>query len=261
MLQLAGLTRLAVTVLGGTGLFGIIVGFAFRDIAENFLASVLLSVRNPFSTGDLIEVAGNTGIVQNLNVRSTVLLTLAGNYVQIPNANVYKSTITNFSALAEPAGDFRGRDRLRVLDHTGAGADRGGAGAASGRSRHAGAAGAGRGTRRGDGQSARLLLVRQRGLLADEDQFRAAPPHQGRAADAGIELPDPAREVVFPNGVPIRRLDAAGGNQPRPSEASGKAAADGEGARARSARAICATRPPRSASNPRDGRRRPRRIC
>ncbi|WP_167532065.1 mechanosensitive ion channel domain-containing protein [Rhodopseudomonas palustris] len=106
VLQVAGLTRLAITVLGGTGLFGIIVGFAFREIAENFLASILLSVRNPFSTGDLIEVAGNTGIVQNLNARSTVLLTLAGNYVQIPNAIVFKSTITNYSSTPSRRATF-----------------------------------------------------------------------------------------------------------------------------------------------------------
>ena len=54
VLQIAGLTRLAVTVLGGTGLVGIVLGLAFREIAENSLASILLSVRNPFRTGDWI---------------------------------------------------------------------------------------------------------------------------------------------------------------------------------------------------------------
>ena len=87
ILQVAGLTRLALTVLGGTGLAGIIIGFAFRDIAENFLASLLLSVRNPFRGGDLVEVAGQTGIVLNLNTRSTILLTLDGSHVQIPKCH------------------------------------------------------------------------------------------------------------------------------------------------------------------------------
>ncbi len=106
VLQVAGLTRLAVTVLGGTGLLGIVVGFAFRDIAENFLASMLLSIRNPFRTGELIEVDGNVGVVMNLNVRSTVLRTLDGNYVQIPNALVYKSTIKNYSSSENRRADF-----------------------------------------------------------------------------------------------------------------------------------------------------------
>lgn len=97
VLQIAGLTRLAVTVLGGTGLVGIVLGLAFRDIAENALASILLSVRNPFRTGDWIRLAEYEGIVQNLNMRTTILMTLDGNHVQIPNSLVFKSVITNFS--------------------------------------------------------------------------------------------------------------------------------------------------------------------
>ncbi len=61
VLKVSGMTRLAMTVLGGTGLVGLVIGFAFRDIAENFLASILLSVQNPFRYGDLIEVAGYLG--------------------------------------------------------------------------------------------------------------------------------------------------------------------------------------------------------
>lgn len=98
VLQIAGLTRLAVTVLGGTGLVGIVLGLAFREIAENSLASILLSVRNPFRTGDWIQIGDYQGIVQNLNMRTTILMTLDGNNVQIPNALVFKSVITNFSS-------------------------------------------------------------------------------------------------------------------------------------------------------------------
>ena len=56
VLHIAGLTRLALTVLGGTGLAGLIIGIAFRDIAENFLASLPISIQNPLRAGDLIEV-------------------------------------------------------------------------------------------------------------------------------------------------------------------------------------------------------------
>jgi small-conductance mechanosensitive channel len=98
VLQVAGLTRLAVTLLGTTGVVGIVIGFAFRDIAENFLASILLSLRKPFRTEDLIEVAGYSGIVQQMNVRSTVLMTVEGNHVQIPNATIFKNTIVNYTA-------------------------------------------------------------------------------------------------------------------------------------------------------------------
>jgi len=98
VLRVAGLTQLALTLVGGTGLLGLAVGIAFRDITENFLASIFLSVQRPFETGDLVEVSAVTGYVQQLNVRTTVLMTLDGNLVQIPNATIYKSTLVNFSA-------------------------------------------------------------------------------------------------------------------------------------------------------------------
>lgn len=97
VLRVSGLTQLALTVIGGTGLVGLALGIAFRDITENFLASIFLSVRPPFETGDLVEIGGDTGYVQQLNVRSTVLMTLDGTIVQIPNASVYKGTVRNFT--------------------------------------------------------------------------------------------------------------------------------------------------------------------
>jgi len=98
VLQVAGLTQLALSILGGAGLAGIIVGFAFRDIAENFLASLLLSIRQPFRRGDYIAVGGQEGTVQSMNTRSTLLMSREGNHIQIPNATVFKNTIINYSA-------------------------------------------------------------------------------------------------------------------------------------------------------------------
>jgi small-conductance mechanosensitive channel len=97
VLRVSGLTPLAMTVVGGTGLIGLALGIAFRDITENFLASIFLSMQRPFETGDLVEVAGWTGLVQQLNIRTTVLVTLDGNMVQIPNSAVYKSALRNFT--------------------------------------------------------------------------------------------------------------------------------------------------------------------
>ncbi|MEO7474496.1 MAG: mechanosensitive ion channel family protein [Gemmatimonadales bacterium] len=97
VLRVSGLTQLAFTVVGGTGLVGLALGIAFRDITENFLASIFLSVQRPFETGDLVEIAGATGYVQQLNVRATVLMSLDGNLVQIPNATVYKTVLQNFT--------------------------------------------------------------------------------------------------------------------------------------------------------------------
>ncbi|CAN5691077.1 mechanosensitive ion channel family protein [soil metagenome] len=106
ILQLAGLTRLALTVLGGTGLVGLIVGIGFRDIVENFLASILISTRSPFAIGDWIEVAGYNGLVQRVTTRGTMLMTFDGNYVRIPNAIVYKSNIVNYTVNPHRRLDF-----------------------------------------------------------------------------------------------------------------------------------------------------------
>jgi small-conductance mechanosensitive channel len=206
VLQVAGLTRLALTVLGGTGLAGIIIGFAFRDIAENFLASLLLSMRNPFRRGDLIEVAGHKGVVQNLNTRSTVLLTLDGTHVQIPNATVYKSTITNFSS----------NDSRRAQFTIGVGYDSPTAKA------QAIIMEVLRNHRAVLPQPEPLVLVDELGPAAVNlkvsywfDSSTYAPNKINSALlrisknvllQAGIELPDPAREIVFPKGVPLTRV-------------------------------------------------------
>ncbi len=106
VLRIAGLTQLAFTVVGGTGLIGLALGIAFRDITENFLASLFLSLQQPFREGDLVEVANVTGFVQRLTSRTTVLTTLDGNQVQVPNATVFKSTLRNFTSNPKRREDF-----------------------------------------------------------------------------------------------------------------------------------------------------------
>jgi small-conductance mechanosensitive channel len=106
ILRVFGLTQLALTVVGGTGLIGLLVGIAFREITENFLASIFLSMQRPFETGDLVEVSGETGYVQQLNMRATILMTLDGTVVQIPNALVYKSNLRNFTTTSNRREDF-----------------------------------------------------------------------------------------------------------------------------------------------------------
>ncbi|MEL0648560.1 mechanosensitive ion channel domain-containing protein [Pseudoalteromonas agarivorans] len=97
-LRLAGLTEFAVAIMSGTGLIGLILGFAFRDIAENFIASLLLSVQRPFKIDDVIEVDGRLGVVKKVTARATTLVDYDGNHIQIPNATVYKNIIKNLTA-------------------------------------------------------------------------------------------------------------------------------------------------------------------
>ncbi len=208
VLYVSGLTRLALTVLGGTGLVGLILGIGFRDITENFLASVFLSIQTPFQTGDLVEINGVQGIVQRMTVRSTVLMTLDGNHVQIPNSAVYKSTIRNFTANPKLRLDFTvgvGYDvpvaqaqdvALRVLQH------------------HPAVLGDPEPWVLAESLGPASVVIRiyfwidghkHNGLKVRSALIRLVKQD---FEEAGITMPDEAREVIFPQGVPVRMLEA-----------------------------------------------------
>ena len=92
------LTHAVMSVVGVSGLIVLAVGFAFRDITENFIASVLLGVRRPFQIGDYVTIAGQSGVVKSLNTRATVLVTLDGKHVRIPNSTIFKEIMVNATA-------------------------------------------------------------------------------------------------------------------------------------------------------------------
>jgi small-conductance mechanosensitive channel len=207
VLRVSGLTRLAVTVIGGTGLIGLVLGIAFRDITENFLASLFLSLQHPFREGDLVEIGGSTGYVQRLTSRTTVLMALDGNQVQIPNATVFKSTIRNYTSSPNRREDFTvgiGYDDAipqaqevaqRVLAEHPAVlkdpkpwvlVDNLGASTVNLRVYFW-----------LDGTQHSWLKVRSSVIRLVKRAFQ----------NAGISLPDEAREILFPDGVPVRMLN------------------------------------------------------
>lgn len=97
-LELLDATALVGGVLGAAGVAGIAIGFAFRDLIENYIASVLLSVRQPFRPKDHVIIDGHEGLVTSMNSRTTVLTTFDGNIVRIPNAVVFKTALINYTA-------------------------------------------------------------------------------------------------------------------------------------------------------------------
>lgn len=96
-LEILGATALVGAVLGAAGLAGLAIGFAFRDTVENYIAGILLSVRQPFAPNDLVEIEGREGKVARLTPRATILITLDGNHVRIPNATVFQGVLTNYT--------------------------------------------------------------------------------------------------------------------------------------------------------------------
>lgn len=100
-LDLLNATALLSTILGAAGIIGLALGFAVRDTVENFIASILLSIRQPFQPNDTVEINGDEGKVVRLTSRATILMSFDGNQIRIPNSTVYKSRIVNFTHNAE----------------------------------------------------------------------------------------------------------------------------------------------------------------
>ena len=85
-------------ILTSLGVTGLILGFALKDIIENFIAGILILWRRPFQTGDQIRSATFEGTVEEINFRSTVLRTYDGIRVFIPNGKVFSEPVENFTA-------------------------------------------------------------------------------------------------------------------------------------------------------------------
>lgn len=105
-LKLLDLTALVGAVLGSAGVVGLALGFAFKDIAENYIAGILLSVRRPFAPGQQIRIDSFEGKVVALTSRATTLMTPDGNQLQLPNAVVFKSVLLNFNENPKRRFDF-----------------------------------------------------------------------------------------------------------------------------------------------------------
>jgi small-conductance mechanosensitive channel len=81
-------------LLGALGLASVAIGFAFKDIFENFFAGILILWRFPFENGDFIEVNEIMGQVQEVTIRNTLVRQPDGELVVIPNAKIFNNAVT-----------------------------------------------------------------------------------------------------------------------------------------------------------------------
>ena len=95
--ELLDATALVGTVLGAAGLLGLTLGFALRATVENYIAGILLSMKQPFVHDDWVDIEGHEGHVLRLTSRATIVMTLDGNHVRIPNANVFNGIVINYT--------------------------------------------------------------------------------------------------------------------------------------------------------------------
>jgi small conductance mechanosensitive channel len=98
MLQVLNLTGLAFTILGGTGALGLVAGFAFKNILENYFSGIIISIRKPFIIGDVVQIGNEKGVVFKMTTRGITLLDFDGTHILIPNSTVFTSVIKNQTA-------------------------------------------------------------------------------------------------------------------------------------------------------------------
>ncbi|WP_341226271.1 mechanosensitive ion channel [uncultured Arcticibacterium sp.] len=113
------LDKTVTSLLAGVGVIGLALGFAFQDIASNFISGVILAIRSPINIGDIIEVSGHMGTVTDTNLRVTSIKTFQGQEVFIPNSTILQDAIVNYTTYGKRRIDLAvgvsyGEDLRRV---------------------------------------------------------------------------------------------------------------------------------------------------
>ncbi|MCF8714540.1 mechanosensitive ion channel family protein [Joostella atrarenae] len=96
-LDAAGLGNISAGILAAAGASAVVLGFAFKDVGQNFIAGVILSFNRPFDVDDTVEIGDIFGKVKTLEFRYTKLKTFDGKDVYIPNSDVITRPVTNYT--------------------------------------------------------------------------------------------------------------------------------------------------------------------
>lgn len=105
-LQIAGLSGIAGAILATAGASAVVLGFAFKDIAENFLAGIILAFNRPFNVNDTVQIENVFGKVKSMEFRYTKIATFDGRNVYIPNADVLTKPVFNYTEDGFYRADF-----------------------------------------------------------------------------------------------------------------------------------------------------------
>lgn len=105
-LNTAGLNNIASAIMATAGASAIVIGFAFKDIAENFLAGIILAFNRPFHINDTVQIETVFGKVKSMEFRYTKIMTFDGRNVYIPNSDVLTKPVFNFTEDGFYRSDF-----------------------------------------------------------------------------------------------------------------------------------------------------------
>lgn len=96
-LSILNLDKAVTSLLAGVGIVGLALGFAFQEIASNFISGVILSINKPFTIGDIIAINDIVGTVEFISLRTTNVRTFQGQKVLIPNKIMFQNPIINYT--------------------------------------------------------------------------------------------------------------------------------------------------------------------
>ena len=97
LLYITGQTGIAKGILGAAGISAFVIGFAFKDIGENFLAGVILAFNRPFRLGDTVKTGDVEGSIVEMSLRDTHIKTFDGKDVYVPNGQLLKNPLYNYT--------------------------------------------------------------------------------------------------------------------------------------------------------------------
>lgn len=106
-LGVLNLDKTVTSLLAGAGVIGLALGFAFQEIASNFVSGILIAVREPYKIGDIVEIEGYTGKVKAIDLRTTLIETFQGIEVFIPNKSMFTKPMQNISGTPKRRVDIR----------------------------------------------------------------------------------------------------------------------------------------------------------
>lgn len=96
-LGILNLDKTVTSILAGAGVIGLALGFAFQEIASNFISGIFIAISKPYQVGDIVEVNDYLGEVTKIKFRTTSITTFQGLEVLIPNKTMFTEALTNYT--------------------------------------------------------------------------------------------------------------------------------------------------------------------
>lgn len=97
VLSVLKLDNVVISLLAGVGIAGLALGFAFQDIAANFISGTIIAVQKPYKVGDMIQTNDYLGVIERISLRTIDIRQVTGELVKLPNKMVFENPVTNYS--------------------------------------------------------------------------------------------------------------------------------------------------------------------